>query len=84
MSEPKTSLYGGWPLTPSRVFPKETSLECPFCKGKNITITSESRGLGTGPNGRSRLGDPSVGVVKCETCGKKGYHGEINLPPKSS
>lgn len=72
--EKKTSLYGGWPLTPSIVWPGELSLECPKCGGRNITLTSEPRGLGTGPLGRHRLGDPSVDVAVCAGCGNRGYH----------
>jgi hypothetical protein len=80
MSYAPRSLYGQWPLTPSTVFPNEKSLMCPFCKSKNITLTIEPTGPGTGPFGRHRLGDPAIDVARCEDCGKKGYHGKTNLP----
>lgn len=79
--EANTSLYGGWPLTPCERFGhKELALECPFCKGRNIVLTSEPNGPGTGPMGRHRLGDPARDLARCSDCGQRGYHGETNLP----
>jgi hypothetical protein len=75
-SPTKTSRYGGWPLTPSKRFPKETALECPKCGSQNITLTGHGTGRGTGPGGRHRLGDPSVSYALCESCGAKGYLSE--------
>lgn len=73
-TEKPKSLYGGWPLTPSTVWPGELSLECPKCWGKNITLTVEPGGIGTGPNGRWRMGDGGGREVAICTCGNKGYH----------
>ena len=76
-----TSLYGQWPLTRCvEAGHVELTLACPFCKSKNIVLTSEPHGPGTGPMGRHRLGDPARDLARCSDCGQRGYHGETNLP----
>lgn len=73
-STPKTSLYGGWPLTPSKVWPGETALTCPACFSQDVTIKTEPGAFGTAPGGRWRMGDRGGRDVAVCKCGNKGYH----------
>lgn len=71
----RVSFYGHWPLSPSRRWKGEDALTCPKCKSQNISLITEPGALGTGPNGRWRMGDQGGReLAKCEDCGEKGYH----------
>lgn len=68
------SLYGAWPLVPSKVHPGELTIQCPFCKSTDIALTVEPGPIGTGPEGRWRMGDPGGReLALCSRCKKKGY-----------
>ena len=68
------SLYGGWPRVPSKMHPGELTIQCPFCKSIDITLTVEPGLIGTGLEGRWRMGDPGGReLALCNSCGKKGY-----------
>jgi hypothetical protein len=72
---PGHSLYGGWPLTPSKRRPGEQALTCGSCGGQDISLETEFAGRGTGPGGRPRafdVGNRSVAV--CRSCGARGRH----------
>ncbi len=70
----KTTRYGGWPMVPSTKYPAELTIQCPHCKGTNITLTGDYGYTGTGPDGRGRLGDSgSTSYALCETCKARGY-----------
>jgi hypothetical protein len=57
-------------LTPSRRFSNELSLECPECHSKDIMMTIEPGGIGTGPGGRWRMGDSGgTDIDVCNQCG---------------
>lgn len=77
-SNPHTGAFrkgGVWPLTPSTHFKGETSLACPRCGGKDITMRAVY-----GPGGR--LGDPGGGErIDCGTCGFSQYEPERDRPP---
>lgn len=64
---PKT--HEPWPFVPSSAFPGERTLACGACLSTHVTLTSRPRGLGTGPGGRHRLGDPADAIARCEACG---------------
>lgn len=62
---------GGWPLVPSKTFPGENTLACPKCGSTNIVMSTVRVGRGTGPRGRTRLGDVSMESLQCKKCGNK-------------
>lgn len=81
MSALKRSAYGQWPLKPSKRWPGENALTCPFCRSQDIVLTTIPGGRGTGPMGRWRMGDSGgTSVAKCNGCGQLGVAGERNLP----
>jgi len=63
-------------LTPSKHFPGELSLECPECFSKNVIMTVEPKGLGTGPGRSFRMGDPCWQIDICESCGATRHRAE--------
>lgn len=66
--------YGGWPMVPSELRVGESTIQCRYCRGTNITLTVEPGPRGTGPGGVWRMGDPGGReVARCNSCGKKGY-----------
>ncbi len=55
---------GGWPII-------DGVLCCPVCLSTNITFTGSYAGVGTGPSGRGRLGDPGgLEINQCNECGE--------------
>ncbi len=67
------SLYGGWPLTPSKRRLGELALTCPSCGSQDITITGMPGAFGTGPGGRWRMGDQGGSDFAVCPCGAKGH-----------
>lgn len=58
----------GWPLIASTKSP-ELLLACPKCYGTDVTMTVKFTGIGTGPGGRHRMGDPCKDANICNGCG---------------
>lgn len=49
----------GWPLVPSKRFPKEESLSCPRCGSTDVVLSTYGK-----------LGDPQSGnTIRCKKCG---------------
>lgn len=55
---------GGWPIF-------DGALRCPVCLSADITFAGSYAGVGTGPGGRGRLGDPGgLEINQCGECGE--------------
>ena len=60
-----------WNVADSPSFKGEKTLACPYCNSTNWTLSVQPAGLGTGPNGQWRMGDPGQSFIKCNDCGHK-------------